>query len=101
MITKLITAFQKRRIDRELMQLELEELQAHAQAEFNVIKAERALTDAELRRERAHDDARMHKRWETKRLEIERKYLALEQPKEDFGIFNGDKVTTLIKKDQP
>lgn len=75
MISNLIQKYHARRIRREFMLLELDELAAHANAEASVVKAQRALEDAEKRQQRDKDDAQMDRRWETKRLEIEKKYL--------------------------
>ena len=78
MFTKLLSDMKRRRLDRELMQLELDEQEAHAKAEFMVIIAERALHDAKLRAERLEYDALMIKRWGFRRIEIMNKHLEQE-----------------------
>jgi hypothetical protein len=75
LFTKLLSDHKRRKLDRELMQLELDEQEAHAKAEFMVISAERALADAKLRAERMEYDALMIKRWGHRRVEIANKYL--------------------------
>lgn len=70
MFTKLIQAHKRRKLEAEFLTLDLNVMAAHANAEFSVIKAQRSLADAEVKAERMNDDALMHKRWETERLNI-------------------------------
>jgi hypothetical protein len=90
MITKLFQALKQRRINNEFLLLELDEMKAHAAAEFMVVRAQRALDDAHVRAERMNDDAQMFKRWEKQKLDIQQQHLnraKLPRQEENFVSF--------------